>query len=87
MELTLLLPIVNGTDEDDDENGDRDGDTLDPVNLSFGAGRAAASGRLVRVRRGTEVLVETEGEGDDGGDGKDDEDFILRDRRERVRSR
>jgi hypothetical protein len=45
--------------------------------LSFGAGRAAAGGRLVRVRRGTEVLVETESEGDDGGDGENDEDLVL----------
>lgn len=33
LELTLLLPIVDRSDHDDDEDGNSDGDSLDPFDL------------------------------------------------------
>ncbi len=34
LELALLLVVVDGADEVDDDDGDENGDALDPVNLS-----------------------------------------------------
>lgn len=72
------MPIIERTDEDDDEDSDSDSDTFYPIDL----GKRADSGsfgtgiRRESIGRGTEILVETESERDDGGDGQNNEDFI-----------
>lgn len=73
-ELTFFLPIINGTDEDDDEDSNADSNTLDPVYLwwlTTDGGKtifAVEDGSVIN----TEILVETEGKGDNSGDRKQD---------------
>jgi len=35
-ELPLFTPVVERRDEDDNEDGDQDGNTFDPLGLGFG---------------------------------------------------
>lgn len=75
LELPLLLPIVDGSDQDDDGNSDKNGDTLDPFDLRFFAtsGVVATPGEVFdRLVVHTDGLVNTEDEGDNGGDTQDD---------------
>jgi hypothetical protein len=70
-ELQLLLVVVERADHDDDSDGNDDSDTFDPFERGLLApfGRAAFS--WYTMGRGTDGLVYTEGEGDDGGDGQE----------------
>jgi len=69
------LPIVDGTDHDNNENSDNNGNTFDPLDLRgvtetikvFGCG--ITRDRLVIY---TNRLVDTEGEGNDSDNGKQD---------------
>jgi hypothetical protein len=75
LELPLLLPIVDGSDQDDDGNSDKNGDTLDPFDLRFFTTvRVGTSGH---IHRGffvvdTDGLVNTKDQRDNGGDTQDD---------------
>lgn len=71
-ELSFLLPIINGTDQDDDKDGDADGNTFDPFDLGLDTTGGWAAVGLVDdvVVWATNNLVDTESKGDDGGDGK-----------------
>ena len=71
-ELTFLLPIVDGSDENDDGDGDTNGYTFDPIDLWIGT--ALGWGTVLVIERvvggGTEILVETQSKGYDRSDGK-----------------
>jgi hypothetical protein len=75
LELPLLLPIVDGSDQDDDGNSDKNGDTLDPFDLRFFAtvrvGTSVFAGTSQFVVD-TDGLVDTEDKRDNGGDTQDD---------------
>lgn len=66
-ECRLLLPIIYGCDEYDNDDGDYDSATLNPID------------RLRRTRWMiySECLVETESKRYCGGDGKDDKHGIV----------
>ena len=70
LELTFFLPIIEGTDENDDEDSNSDSYTFYPIYLGKGAdsGSFGTSGRRKSIWRCTEILVETESERYDGGD-------------------
>lgn len=76
--MTFFLPIVEGTDENDDKDSDSNSYTFDPIDLRESADTRGfrTSVRGESVRRSTEILIETECERDDGGDGKNDEDLV-----------
>jgi hypothetical protein len=73
-ELSFLLPIIDGTDQDDDSDSDTDGNTFDPFDLGLKAtGSRAAVGLVDDVVIGAiDDLVDTESEGDDGSDSEQD---------------
>jgi hypothetical protein len=69
------LPIVDGSDQDDDGNSDKNGDTLDPFDLRFFATSGVGATPFEvwdRVVVHTDGLVDTEDERDKGGDTEDD---------------
>lgn len=75
LELSLLLPIIDGTDHDDDKNGDQDGDTLDPFDLrgrTTGFVETSGFTEFKRFVFYTDGLVDTEDKGNQGGDTQDD---------------
>ncbi len=78
LELALLLVVVDGTNKIDDDNGDENGHTFDPIDLSRVAKRfdtvANTSDLLGRCSK---IGIETKGQRDDGGDTKENEDLVL----------
>ncbi|KAJ9479954.1 hypothetical protein PHBOTO_003733 [Pseudozyma hubeiensis] len=78
LELAFLLIVVDGTDEIDDDDGNENGKTLDPVKVGDLAGGFDAvddTGDLLgRERAG----VDTQGERDDGSDTEQDENLVLK---------
>lgn len=72
LELAFFLPVVDGTDQDDNGDSDTDGNTLNPVDLGGDTPSRRLTTLIVEdnVVRRTQILVETESERDDGDDGK-----------------
>lgn len=62
------MEIIDGTDEDDDGDGDENGDTFDPVDLGDGTTTVRSIGASDSVFTTAKRLVETESERDDSGD-------------------
>lgn len=78
-ELGLLLVVVDGADHDDDDDGDQDGDTLDPGDLWVG-GVVGGEVLVVAFRWlvcHAIVLVDAQGNGDQGSDQKQDLIFFM----------
>lgn len=67
-ELSLLLPVIEGTNEDDDRNGDNDSDTFHEVDTRrfTEACRVVATwfGRVLRA----DVLIDAKGQGNYSSD-------------------
>lgn len=74
-ELSFLLVIVDGSDEDDDHDGEENGDTLDPGDLGILVADflvVFVVAVFLMVFRHTIVLIDTEGNRDDGSNQKQD---------------
>lgn len=78
-ELGLLLVVVDGADHDDDDDGDQDGDTLDPGDLWVGGivGGEVLVEAFCWLVCHTIILVDAQGNGDQGGDQQQDLYFFF----------
>lgn len=77
LELQFLLIIVDGSDHDDQCDSDENSNTFDPFDLGFGTAFGGTSGTGVSVGFDTDRLIDTESEGNDGGDTQDDLREVL----------
>jgi hypothetical protein len=62
-ELSLLLPVVEGTDEDDNNDGDDDGDAFHEVDTRRCTELCGVVGTGFLFVLHTDVLIDTEGQG------------------------